>query len=445
MIGEKWLSDVIFTTVQSKADISKVRKAAFGDFMSGELSKAVNTDETNEITVRAWLARANGRKSTLVFCVDLAHVAGLTMTFHKHGVDARFVTGDTPKKIRSERLDAFKSRDFPVLLNCGVFTEGTDIPGVDCVLLARPTRSRNLLVQMIGRGMRLHPEKANCHVIDMVASLETGIVTIPTLFGLDPSEMVRNIDINELKQLRITRDIEANDAVPARSSDQHQDFFSQSRIMFTDYDSVYDLIDDTSGERHIRAISQLAWVQVADDRYVLSSQDGAYVTIETTGLAEPLYRIRYNPRVSSGIVSEKEWRPYGRTREIATAQTFIDAVHAADTFASETFPRYITSKDQAWRKAPATSGQLAFLNKLKEVDGKLTADQITKGKAADMITKVKFGAKGRLEKLRVQQRRTEKEESNVVRARQLRKQEEVQVGPLCSNEGRDSDVGASKQ
>ncbi|MCJ1474461.1 hypothetical protein MMC13_003119 [Lambiella insularis] len=430
MIGEKWLSDVIFTTVQSKANISKVRKAAFGDFMSGELSKAVNTDETNEVTVCAWLARARDRKSTLVFCVDLAHVAGLTMAFQKHGVDARTVTGDTPKQIRSARLDAFRNREFPVLLNCGVFTEGTDIPGVDCVLLARPTRSRNLLVQMIGRGMRLHPEKENCHIIDMVASLETGIVTVPTLFGLDPSEMVKEISVGELKQLKKMRDTEASDCVPERSPDLQREALLQSRITFTDYDSVYDLIDDTSGERHVRGISQLAWVQVGDDRYILSSQDGEYITIEKTGVSQPLYRIRYNPRVASGLVLEKDWRPYSRTREIATAQTFVDAVHAADTFASETFPRYITSKDQAWRKAPATSGQLAFLNKLREVNGKLTADQISKGKAADMITKVKFGAKGRLEKLRAQQRRTEKEDSNVMRARQLRRHEEVQVGPL---------------
>lgn len=187
MIGEKWLSDVIFTTVQSKADVSGVKKGLAGDFQVGDLSRAVNTPETNEITVRAWMARAADRKSTLVFCVDLAHVSDLTATFRRHGIEATFVTGNTPKRIRGERLDAFRNRQYPVLLNCGVFTEGTDIPNIDCVVLARPTKSRNLLVQMIGRGMRLYPGKENCHIIDMVVSLEAGIVTTPTLYVFSKS------------------------------------------------------------------------------------------------------------------------------------------------------------------------------------------------------------------------------------------------------------------
>ena len=182
MIGEKWLSDVIFTTVQSKANVSGVRGGPAGDFRVGDLSRAVNTPETNETTVRAWMAKGAGRKSTLVFCVDLAHVSDLTATFRRHHIEAHFVTSDTPKRVRSERLDAFRNRQYPVLLNCGVFTEGTDIPNIDCIVLARPTKSRNLLVQMIGRGMRLCAGKKNCHIIDMVASLEAGIVTTPTLY-----------------------------------------------------------------------------------------------------------------------------------------------------------------------------------------------------------------------------------------------------------------------
>ena len=181
MIGENWLSNVIFTTVQSKADVSGVKKGPAGDFQLGDLSRAVNTPETNDTTVRAWMAKAGGRKSTLVFCVDLAHISDLTATFRRHGIDAKFISGDTPTRLRSERLNAFRNRQYPVLLNCGVFTEGTDIPNIDCVVLARPTKSRNLLIQMIGRGMRLYPGKENCHIIDMVASLEAGIVTTPTL------------------------------------------------------------------------------------------------------------------------------------------------------------------------------------------------------------------------------------------------------------------------
>lgn len=136
MIEAKWLTDVLFTTVQSTADLSKVEtNGARGDFNISSLSKAVNTDEVNEITVKTWFSKASDRKSTLVFCVDIAHVEALTAKFRDHGVDARYVTSETHDKTRSELLDAFKRGDFPVLVNCGVYTEGTDIPNIDCVLL----------------------------------------------------------------------------------------------------------------------------------------------------------------------------------------------------------------------------------------------------------------------------------------------------------------------
>lgn len=126
MIEDKWLSDVRFTTVESGADLSKV-KAGKEDFQIGLLSRAVNTPEINELTVRSWLAMAKDRQSTLVFCVDLAHVAALNSVFRRHGYDAQFVTSNTPHRERAERLLAFKASKFPVLLNCGIFTEGTDI------------------------------------------------------------------------------------------------------------------------------------------------------------------------------------------------------------------------------------------------------------------------------------------------------------------------------
>ena len=127
MIEDKWLADVRFTTVQSGADLSKVETVRGGDFQTASLSKAVNTSENSDITVRSWLSIAPDRKSTLVFCVDLDHVAALTAAFRAHGIDARFVTSDTHVKVRAERLSMFKAGGYPVLLNCGIFTEGTDI------------------------------------------------------------------------------------------------------------------------------------------------------------------------------------------------------------------------------------------------------------------------------------------------------------------------------
>ena len=89
-----------------------------------------------------------------------------------------------------------------------ILTEGADIPNIDCVLVARPTRSRNVFAQMvcrnqfqildfritlpqIGRGMRLSPQtgKKDCQIIDFMDSNERvdGVISAPTLFGLDPN------------------------------------------------------------------------------------------------------------------------------------------------------------------------------------------------------------------------------------------------------------------
>ena len=439
MIGEKWLSDVIFTTVQSKADISRVKKSATGDFQTGDLSKAVNTAQTNEITVRAWLSRCSERNSTLVFCVDLSHLHGLTNEFRKYGIDARYITGETPKVTRSERLDAFKNGDYPVLLNCGVFTEGTDIPNIDCVLLARPTRSRNLLVQMIGRGMRLHPGKANCHIIDMVASLEAGIVTTPTLFGLDPACLIKETNIDQMQKLREEPKLQelsiprSQSSLPSSSSDTPQ------TLTFTHYDSVWDLIDDTSGERHIRGMSPLSWVQVDRDRYILSSHDGDYLTIEKAPEEETQFRVLYTRKLTLNDMPAGEKRPrspYARPQQIATANTLSDAVRAADTFAQERFIPALVSHSQEWRSRPASEGQLDFLNSFREQDKQLTPKTLTKGKAGDMITKIKFGARGRFKDFGQKERNFQRSADKKLRQAKMRAREEVRVGPIENAEWR---------
>ncbi|KAI1323001.1 P-loop containing nucleoside triphosphate hydrolase protein [Xylariaceae sp. FL0255] len=429
MIGEKWLSQVVFTTVESTANISKVRSGANGDFQPGELSKAVNTEQINEITVRSWLARARERKSTLVFCVDLAHVSGLTRAFRQHGIDARFVTGDTPKLTRSERLEAFRNREFPVLVNCGVFTEGTDIPNIDCVVLARPTRSRNLLVQMIGRGMRLHPDKTNCHVIDMVSSLATGIVTTPTLFGLDPSQLVKETTVDEMKSMKEKKEAEKireeialseDSGIPVRKNDLN--------VSFVEYDSVLDLIADSSGEQHIRSISRNAWVQVGPHRYILSGPEGTYIRLEKETEEGPSF-VAWEIRALPKGMSKS---PFAAPRRLLQAETLSDAVHGADKYASEKYPHIIISRHMGWRNRPPTDGQLKMLNKMRGEKEKLKASDTTKGKAADMITKIRHGARGRFASLEADRRRAERQISLQEHEKVMRLREQVTVGPLTA-------------
>jgi len=108
-----------------------------------------------------------------VFCVNVAHVHALTHTFRRYGIDARYLFSETPTAERKALVESFKAGQFPVLVNCGrqifnnclhllngfhvyqaILTEGADIPNIDCVVVARPTRSRNVFAQMVGNFER---------------------------------------------------------------------------------------------------------------------------------------------------------------------------------------------------------------------------------------------------------------------------------------------------
>lgn len=434
MIQDEWLSPLILTTVQSGVKLDNVKQSA-DDFHIGALSKAVNTDKTNAVTVGAWMAKARGRKSTLVFCADLSHVASLTAMFRAYGVDARFVTSDTSKKVRNERLEAFKNGEYPVLVNCGIYTEGTDIPNIDCVLLARPTQSRNLLVQMIGRGLRKHPGKVNCHVIDMVASLETGIVTSPTLYGLDPDELVQEADGRELQRLKDKRQREHEQEREAQAqavgtlspSGQVVPPNLSGEITFTDYDSVNDLIDDAAGERHIRQISRYAWVQIDEAKYILSTQSGSFLRIQRDEEQPEQFIVTYTKRVQQ-TSGAKNNTVLARPKTVATAITFADAVHAADTFAGKTFPTVLVCTSAAWRRATATNAQIDFLNKSRGADAKLAYGSLTKGRAGDMITKLRHGARGAFKRYAVKSRAAQRKAKKTELWREKLERSRVQVG-----------------
>jgi ATP-dependent helicase IRC3 len=427
MIEENWLSDVIFTTVEIKADLTKVGTGANGDFQAGALSRAINTDETNNLLVKTWMTKAKDRHSTLIFCVDLSHVTNLTSIFRQSGIDAQFVTGDTPAKIRSARIDAFRNKQFPVLLNCGVFTEGTDIPNIDCVLLARPTKSRNLLVQMIGRGMRLYPGKDNCHIIDMVAALSTGVVSTPTLFGLDPAELVDKADTKTLAKLKEVKDAEKQREEDASISKQKT--VAQKlpgSISFTDYDSVHDLIADTSGDQYIRNLSPNAWVGVGEGRYVLTGKTGNYLVIEPSDTQDGFFRAKYYWKLP---ITKQTKSPYGTPRVIAEGESFGHVVHAADTYAADAFQYIWINKNQSWRRSRASQAQIDFINKSRPKEDHLKPSDLTKGKAADMITRLKHGVRGRYDKASVKQRSEQRMKARAETLQQ-RLQGRVQVGPV---------------
>lgn len=137
-----------------KLDLSEIR-THHGDFDQSELSKVLNDDANLLGVVRPLLEQAGDRKA-LVFGVDVAHARALAEVINAHKPGAAIALDGTAKpEERKAVLALFRRGAFQYLCNCALFTEGFDEPDISCVALARPTQSRALYTQMLGRGTRL--------------------------------------------------------------------------------------------------------------------------------------------------------------------------------------------------------------------------------------------------------------------------------------------------
>ena len=181
-IKNGYLSDIFCRRVDIGYDLSNVH-TRMGDYAPSELETAMS--DTSDAIAEAYRKYAKG--ATLIFAVSVKHAHDIA---RKIG-GAVAVTGDTPN--RAEIIKDFSERKIPCLVNCMVFTEGTDIPLVETVIIARPTQSDSLYAQMVGRGLRLHPDKDKLTLIDCVGITgKANLCTAPSLLGIDMSEVPKN-------------------------------------------------------------------------------------------------------------------------------------------------------------------------------------------------------------------------------------------------------------
>jgi superfamily II DNA or RNA helicase len=136
-----------------------------GDLAEDELAALVDDPARNAFIAQKYLEHCPGRRA-IAFCVNIQHTQNLVEAFLAVGVKAEWISGNDP--LRSEKLARFAAGEIQVLANCQILTEGFDDCGVDAILLCRPTKSRSLYTQMLGRGLRLNPGKADCRILDFV-------------------------------------------------------------------------------------------------------------------------------------------------------------------------------------------------------------------------------------------------------------------------------------
>jgi superfamily II DNA or RNA helicase len=140
----------------------------FNDFSSSLLERISEDEARNALIVRSYEQSAAQWGQTLVFAANVRHGQLLTQLLRERGVRVSDVYSDTPAYERNRIVEGFRSGEINVVVNVGLFTEGTDIPGVDTLFLARPTNSRVLFQQMVGRGMR-GPEVGGSALCQIVA------------------------------------------------------------------------------------------------------------------------------------------------------------------------------------------------------------------------------------------------------------------------------------
>lgn len=170
MVAQGWLSPLTSKGPAFKFDLTGVRTRA-GEFVPGDLESRINRDDANVRVVHQALAMAADRRSWLVFAVGHEHARALGAVLTEFGIANAVVLGDTPDRERDAAIAAFKAGQLRALVSVGVLTTGFDAPGVDCIVLARPTKSPGLYVQMLGRGTRLAPGKRDCLVLDFAGNV----------------------------------------------------------------------------------------------------------------------------------------------------------------------------------------------------------------------------------------------------------------------------------
>jgi superfamily II DNA or RNA helicase len=211
-INDGWLTPIKNTIVSVDGlDFSTVRTTA-GDLNKSDLAAVMEFEKVLHGIAVPTLDLI-GEEQTLVFAASVKQAERLAEIFDRYKPgSAGFVSGKMESDRRRDVIARFRGGSLQILVNVGVATEGFDVPGVGCVAMARPTKSRSLYAQMVGRGTRPAPgivdgpetpekrreaiegsNKPYCHVIDFAGnSGQHRLVHTTDILGGDDSEEVRD-------------------------------------------------------------------------------------------------------------------------------------------------------------------------------------------------------------------------------------------------------------
>lgn len=340
MIQEGYLCDMRAISVHIEVDLDQVH-VQHGDLKAGELDKAMREAAAPAHAAEAYEKYAAGR-TALCFTPSVEMAYEMADAFRERGYAAEALDGTTPLEERRAILQRFKAGETKVLANCAVLTEGFDEPRIDCIIVARPTKSRPLYVQMVGRGTRTFPGKVDCLVIDMVGNTRRhSLASMATLLG------------SEAAEVRMKEGESVLEAV-ARAEQEGLELEVRGKLVAT----AVDLFSQRD----------MQWVMSQQDCFVMGLKDGELV-IYTEDLEH--WNVAHVRRDRSRTV-------------IAEGLDLGYAQGVGEDYARSNGDMHLIQRDAPWRGLPATPKQLNALRSWKIEPSEFPG--LTRGQASDLMT-----------------------------------------------------------
>lgn len=280
-IKNKYLCELDAYRVKTGTDISSVSTQA-GDFNQKELGREIDTPVRNQLIVDKYLEYASGRPF-IVFGLNIEHAKNLSEAFNIAGIPTTFVVSDEEQcPNRRERIDMFKKGEYVGLSNVNILTAGFDYPDIQCVIMARPTKSLTMYLQCIGRGTRLKSNGNNCIILDIVdVSGKHSLINTWTLEGNKPIEERIYLSDERKEKLIEKRDENKRRLEAEIKKDQKVDLMRLPEIVVYDSASNREPATEAQIQQLIRLGHDISnsWTK-GQATEVLSNEQASYLQVQ---------------------------------------------------------------------------------------------------------------------------------------------------------------------
>jgi len=167
MIENNHLSDIYGRKIRTSFNLDGVA-IKNGDYEKRSLSEVINKNSRNKIIVEKYKEYVKDSGKALTFCSSIDHAKKLSKAFADGGITSSPIYGYMKLKDRVRILKDFRDGKIEVLNSVSILIEGFDMPSINTIVMARPTKSKSLYIQMAGRGLRKYTDKKRCLVLDFI-------------------------------------------------------------------------------------------------------------------------------------------------------------------------------------------------------------------------------------------------------------------------------------